>query len=437
MGGYVSRRVLIADDEALVSKVIARQIARRLGAQVAEVTDGQAALDLLARESFDVLITDMIMPGLHGLELLQTIVSRHPKLRIIVITGYPENFPYVDVINAGASDFIGKPHNPEELEAKVVRLFRELELLDEFDRERRRIEEDNQKLREARAAQSLAEHKYRSVFEYSMNGMFLLRWDDFEVIEANRAVSVITRMRHSDLVGSSFLELLSAGCRARFSAAFKLFAESGQGTLSDISLANIGEDEVSLDISVSFIDVEDERLILVICKDATEHFMLQRQLEEIAATDSLTGLFNQRSFYTKLEMCMQRALREGIELSLVFIDIDNFKRCNDTYGHQAGDDLLREMGRLIRSQIREGRDFAFRYGGDEFTIVLMGAKREVAQRIAERIRVNFMSENRCETSMSLGIAMLAMGMEVADVIKAADSALYRSKAAGKNTISFA
>jgi len=119
------------------------------------------------------------------------------------------------------------------------------------------------------------------------------------------------------------------------------------------------------------------------------------------------------------------------------MDLDNFKKCNDSMGHQTGDELLNSVGEIILKTIRTERDAAFRFGGDEFAVLLAGIGTDVAQKVGERIWVAFMNCECYGTSISIGIAELNGGMDVEDFVGAADGALYKAKAAGKNTICMA
>lgn len=164
-----------------------------------------------------------------------------------------------------------------------------------------------------------------------------------------------------------------------------------------------------------------------------------RQLKALADTDALTGLKNRRAFEDRLEQELARARRHGHPLSLVLLDIDHFKSYNDSYGHPKGDDVLRQVGRLLSRMMRD-TDFAARYGGEEFAILLSQTDRGGAKQVAERLRKGIEDaawEERPITA-SLGVASLAAGMDtVPELIEHADRALYRSKEAGRNRVSVA
>lgn len=168
-----------------------------------------------------------------------------------------------------------------------------------------------------------------------------------------------------------------------------------------------------------------------------EHF---NSLVNHSTIDRLTGLFNRNCFNDTLTHLLALMEREESELSLVFLDLDDFKLINDTYGHQMGDMVLHKFGRLLSSSIRKS-DIALRYGGEEFVILMPNTNYKDALMLSNRIRLNVKSthfvENGTELLISIsgGIAVYPTDAKTADeLIYSADSALYRAKGAGKNNI---
>lgn len=163
-------------------------------------------------------------------------------------------------------------------------------------------------------------------------------------------------------------------------------------------------------------------------------------LIRLASIDALTGLHNRGVFNLEIKREADRARRYRRDLSLVMFDIDHFKRFNDTYGHQLGDDVLREIGGIVTYNCRSN-DLAARYGGEEFAILLPETPLENALIQAERLRKSIASHSftqeatRISVTVSVGLAMLEDQMEGEDdLIEAADQALYRAKDAGRNQV---
>ncbi|MBN1356241.1 diguanylate cyclase [bacterium] len=171
-----------------------------------------------------------------------------------------------------------------------------------------------------------------------------------------------------------------------------------------------------------------------------ENALNAERIERLAITDGLTGIYNHRYFQDTLIKEIKRSRREPSPFSLLMADIDHFKKFNDTYGHQAGDEILKGVARLLKEEAREVDPVA-RYGGEEFVVLLLGCDVKTACRIAERIRKacakkQFAIRNRTvSVTLSIGIASYpAQGDQSEQLIAAADKALYRAKEAGRNRV---
>jgi diguanylate cyclase (GGDEF)-like protein len=161
------------------------------------------------------------------------------------------------------------------------------------------------------------------------------------------------------------------------------------------------------------------------------------QLQLQALTDELTGCFNRRSFEMQLERDLQMAARLRLPLSLILLDIDNFKNVNDTYGHDAGDQVLRVLANHLREELR-GVDTAARYGGEEFAIILPQAGPEGALLVAERLRAKvekMVIPEVGQITISLGLATFPLNASSRDtLVVTADRALYDAKHSGRNRV---
>jgi len=173
---------------------------------------------------------------------------------------------------------------------------------------------------------------------------------------------------------------------------------------------------------------------------AIDNALLTNKAREASLTDHLTGLYNQRYFYDRMSDEINRAQRKARNLSLLIIDVDDFKKYNDSYGHLNGDKALAKVARIISDSCRES-DVAARYGGEEFVVILPDADKEgaieVADRILEGVRKESFtgSENRPQVGLTVSIGVSSYprhGIEATEVIERADKALYRAKALGKN-----
>lgn len=163
------------------------------------------------------------------------------------------------------------------------------------------------------------------------------------------------------------------------------------------------------------------------------------RLNLLSYTDHLTGLFNKRFFELKLVETCARCISCNTPLHLMLIDCDHFKEVNDRFGHQEGDRLLAKLGQIIESSVRNGTDFPFRFGGDEFGAILVGVDSTRCEQIAERIRIRFADMKIGRASLSIGISKLCCHAsdpeaEADSLIATADKALYFAKQTGKDKV---
>ncbi|MDD5600475.1 MAG: sensor domain-containing diguanylate cyclase [Actinomycetota bacterium] len=168
--------------------------------------------------------------------------------------------------------------------------------------------------------------------------------------------------------------------------------------------------------------------------DITSYKQLQKKLVESTYIDYLTGLYNIRYLYKRLEEEVSRAERKGEKIAIIMFDIDNFKKFNDNYGHENGNKLLKKLGSIIRKNIRKGVDLGFRFGGDEFLIIVNQAGNNVAFEIASRIRENFLDLNYKNLDMSMGIEYYTDNCSIKNLITRVDKKVYIAKRSNEKII---
>jgi two-component system cell cycle response regulator len=171
----------------------------------------------------------------------------------------------------------------------------------------------------------------------------------------------------------------------------------------------------------------------------TRERLLRAELERLSSHDGLTGLYNRRCFDENLIHELVRAFRQFYGLYLLLVDIDNFKVYNDRYGHRQGDRLIKELAKILKDNLRTDVDSAYRYGGDEFAVILPHADGHQALMVAERLRTQFNTRSFTPTSLSIGMAKLEGSLEslredLGDLIEKADQALYLAKGNGGNKV---
>ncbi|MDP2322778.1 MAG: sensor domain-containing diguanylate cyclase [Gammaproteobacteria bacterium] len=314
-------------------------------------------------------------------------------------------------------DFLNKPFLPAELQGKLIRVLREQHLRHDLQ---------------------VAHGKFRSLFDLSMDGKLLIRVDDFAIEDANDAICEALATGRGELLGKGFESVVASTDQERFEQWMLLCARSGKGTMGDLQITHPNGHMLHFDVTVTMVQAESVGYAFLAFRDITEKRETDRELAEAAQKDSLTGLHNKRTFSNRIEWAVASAVEKGAPLALMMIDLDNFKRCNDTHGHPIGDALLKNVGEVIKHSIRiTAYDEGFRCGGDEFAVLLHNFCEGGTAVVADRMQSAFRAIERYGTSMSIGVAEFKPGMNARQFIEVADKALYEAKARGKNTTAYA
>ena len=207
-------------------------------------------------------------------------------------------------------------------------------------------------------------------------------------------------------------------------------SEDGRVRNHEMRVKAAGERIITVSMSASFLKDGRERVIgtLGVAKDISDRVLLEQRLREMTRTDDLTGLYNQRHFHDRLREEASRAQRQRRKLSLIIFDLDGFKQVNDRLGHLEGDRILQAFAKAVGDSVRREVDAAFRYGGDEFVLLLpetssLGAAR-VARRVAKAVKTSIGKDG---VSTSWGVAEMRPGGDVASLVRRADAAMYKMK----------
>jgi diguanylate cyclase (GGDEF)-like protein/PAS domain S-box-containing protein len=284
-----------------------------------------------------------------------------------------------------------------------------------------------------------SEERYRELFENAHDVVFTL---DLErrITSINRAGERLTGYRRTDLVGRSIEDILVGDdlTLADEQLDRKLRGETN-ATRYDIDIVAADGRRLPLEVSTRLVFHGGKPVgVQGVARDITERRALERQLVRQALHDSLTGLANRTLF----EERVADALASRAGAAVLFLDVDDFKSVNDRFGHEAGDDLLCELGRRLEECVRP-QDTAARLGGDEFAVLALGlpdeaALRQLADRIAAALAVPFVVEHReLYVRTSIGVARSAGPERTArQVMREADAAMYRTKTLGKSGVGF-
>ncbi len=440
----MAQSVLLVDDERFARTVYSDYL-RAAGYDV-EVADGaDAALVLLAQRRFDVLLTDVILPGAKdGLELLDHSKQLDPNIGVIVITALDKVDPAVRAMKSGASDYLVKPVTPETLQLAVQRCLATRALLAENQslRSHLKLFETGQRLvstldRDRLVPMALAAiasecgGRACALFERTADGVFVP--SGAHALDYAETAELLGACRESldalDAYGPAMTDVpLAAPIHAAGHAA--CLTVTDEGTL-------VGAVAVLVDRELPTSVAENAAFVCRHLGIALRNLGHLKQVEHLAYLDDLTHLYNTRY----LDLALGREIGGGRPFTVLFMDLDHFKNVNDQHGHLSGSRLLIEVGRVLRACVRD-EDVVVRYGGDEYVVLLVGIDSGGGLKVAERIRRaiedhRFLSRegSRVRITASIGLASFPEHAEAkAEILDFADRAMYRGKRSTRNVV---
>lgn len=447
-------RILVVEDDSFFREVF-QELLREEGYEVETAASGAEALEKLFHKEYHVVVTDLVMQGISGLDLLSRVKQYDPAIEVILVTGHANVESAIYALKNGARDYLVKPINHDELKHTVALCIEQRRLLDE-----------NLELKELvnlfQASQAIAnclemERIYTLVIDalakeigvsrgigYFLEGdnLALKELKGFEQGNGEKVGALLYPyiQRQKDKTGNIVVRLDEKVLKSQgiqdINKAMLLFIRSKTHLQGIISLFNEPGCDFRNDINGKNLHFLLDQSSLAF--DNAARYAVARNLVNI---DELTGLFNYRYLDIALEREIKRTERYGSSLSLIFLDLDLFKNVNDTYGHLAGSKVLKEVGTLLKKMTREV-DFVFRYGGDEFTIILVETGMAGAAIVAERIRRsieahNFLADEGLQIKLTacLGYACYpADSKSKIELLELSDQAMYHGKMNGKNVV---
>ena len=293
-----------------------------------------------------------------------------------------------------------------------------------------------------------SELRYRRLFEAAQDGILILDAETGAITDVNPFLIKMLGYSRDEFVEKKLWEVGAFRDIKASKDAFQALQMNEYIRYEDLPLRAKGGQLIQVEFVSNVYLVGAEKVIQCNIRDITARKQAQDALlrseallREQSVRDHLTGLFNRRYMEETLERELLRASRKGLSLGIIMLDVDDFKRFNDTWGHAAGDAILRELGDLLLGHIR-GEDIPSRYGGDEFIIILPDTSRVVTQERAEQLReharhfsIQFEGQTLKTITLSLGIAVFPEdGSTSVDILKAVDQALYRAKRQGRGRV---
>ena len=453
----MSARVLVVDDVLPNVKLLEAKLTHEYF-EVITASNGAQALERAEADAPDIILLDVMMPGMDGFEVCQRLKADKKTMHIpvVMVTALSDTADRVRGLEAGADDFLTKPVNDIALFSRVRSLVRLKMMMDEW------------RQRETTSGELGVLAKEASEQAESAEDARILVVDDCD-IEIEKIVETLKPICKT-------LETQDVG-KAALDAALKTDYE-----LVIISMSMIEEDSLRLCSHLRSHEATRQTPILLMCSDgdlpriakglelgANDYLVrpldrnellarvrtqvrrkryqdrLRQNYEDslsMALTDSLTGLFNRRYLNAHLSRIIGRIAETHKPVAAILFDVDFFKHTNDNYGHQVGDEVLKELANRVSRNLRNF-DMIARIGGEEFVIIMPDASVEAAAMVAERLRLTIAEKpfkvthekGKISITISLGVAATEDAAEQADsLIKRADDCLYDAKKTGRNRV---
>jgi diguanylate cyclase (GGDEF)-like protein len=423
--------------------------------EIIECRTSSEALELIHVNSsgFDLAVIEHFLPDMTGMELCRNLLDSGTPFPLVMLTGGGSEQLAVEAIKAGVSDYIIKDT------AKGYLNFLPLLTLEVVREHRNRLKRE---VVEAAAREN--NFRLSQILHRIPVPTFVIDKDHL-ITHWNKALENLTGLSAAEMIGTR------DQWRSLYQTERPLLADLIVSNVSERTIADFFEGksrkstriEATYEIEAYFPDSSaggkwlfctaspltdsDGGIIGAIetLQDITEHKRAEEELRqseqryrEMSITDSLTKLYNSRHFFRQLAYEVEHANRYKIPLSLLLLDIDNFKRYNDTYGHPEGDNVLKALSAVIRKDLRSS-DTAYRYGGEEFTVLFPDTEGGDALVVAERLRKEFeqlvlspIKGSEVHMTVSIGVSQYIRDEDASTFLKRVDEAMYTAKTQGKN-----
>ncbi|WP_353860532.1 PleD family two-component system response regulator [Azospirillum formosense] len=451
----MSARVLVVDDVLPNVKLLAAKLTREYF-NVITASNGPEALEVVRRESPDIVLLDVMMPGMDGFEVCEKIRSDPATMHIpvVMVTALSDGADRVRGLEAGADDFLTKPVNDVALFARVRSLVRLKMMMDEW------------RLRETTSGQFGVLEPTGTLRSESFEGARILVLEDSRldlakiaetlqrdhghVMSAETCATALERALGDDLdlvvisltlMNEDGLRLCSQLRSHERTRQVPILLVVDEGDLNRVAKG------LELGANDYVIKPIDRNELLARARTQIRRKRYQERLRanyeqslSMALTDSLTGVFNRRYINAHLPRLLERAIDNHKPVAVLLFDIDHFKVVNDSYGHTVGDEVLKEVSNRASRNLRTF-DLVARLGGEEFVVILPDTDAEAALTVAERLRTRIadtpfkVSADAGEIPVTVSIGVAAggrLGDTAEGLIRRADEALYEAKRAGRN-----
>jgi two-component system cell cycle response regulator len=419
--------ILIVDD-APASLDVLRTMMSQQGYQTFVATSGERALSLARRVRPDLILLDVVMPGMDGLETCRQL-KLHPgtqRIPVIFMSARNDTDDVVAGFERGAVDYIGKPLRMAEVCARVRT---QLQL-------------------HANSGSHLEQaYRLRLVVDSMSEGLMIIE-ENGSIQYSNPACDGYLGFDAGELAEHAITDLLGPAEARDYTDYFCRCAADAAGGLRleprEVMLLHRDGLPRAMELTLTPMRVANERLFIGLLRDIAHRKQYETALVRAAMADPLTQIANRRHLDSFLDLEWQRAMRSGLALSLVVLDVDHFKLYNDTLGHAAGDAALQAVAGVLSAHALRPTDLAARHGGEEFVVVFGETDAVSALLLAESIRAGVealglphpRSPSGTAVTVSVGVATVVPGQadDVGRFFVMADMAMYSAKEAGRNRV---
>lgn len=431
-------RLLVVEDAQDTSDLISRVLATNFDIEVAE--DGLQGLKAWQDRRHDLVLLDVMLPTMSGRDILIEIQHTDPNQPVVIMTAHTTIDQAEELMLLGAVDFLPKPFRAEQLRKVCdIAIHREDYLV------------SNAQFAERVKTLEARELEYRNLYENhhqlldDLQSVVMELDEQLNICFLNRTWETLMGYPLEDSLGRPIEDFTSPEDKHQF-AVFKekiMAAIHEKKTSAEIELClrDVNDQKIWTQLKISRSTRSEQFSTLTICLDnITERRKSQEQLKYLAMHDSLTGLHNRHHFESALEQLSKDASRSKRQHGLVYLDLDHFKVINDTFGHQKGDEVLREMSTMLSLRVRKP-DILCRLGGDEFAVLLRNVTAQGAQDFARELQKTIgefsfqLQEQRINLGCSIGVTLIDGSAHTAEEhFMRADIALYVAKGRGRNLI---
>ncbi len=427
----INNRIMIIDDDVDFTESL-QDLLKTRGFNVATANDIFSAKNIIDDFKPEIALIDIRLIGGSGVDLLKIIVEEHPDILCTILTAYATLDSAIECLRIGAYDYLSKPVKPDELFAVLDRSFEKVKLIEEKLFAENLLYESEQKYHD------LVTNIPGAVYRCANDANWTMHY-----ISPN--ILCISGYPANDFIANekrSYTSIIHPDDR-------KMVEEKVSGGLSKREPYVINYRLIHKDSNIRWVSENGQGIynnnselmyLDGIIFDNTESHELSEKLSFQATHDALTGLVNRSEFEKRLKRILYTILEDNSEHALLYLDLDQFKVINDTCGHIAGDELLRQLGSLLSKGIRK-RDTVARLGGDEFGVLMEHCSLKQAKRVANKLKKIIdqfrfsWEEKQFNIGVSIGLVVIDnTSGDFKELLIRADAACYAAKEQGRNRI---